>query len=50
MSCNCQEVAEKGKKAVENSLKIPFAAHESEMARQTITIKKKRYRRIKKKR
>ena len=33
MSCNCQEVAEKGKKAVENSLKIPFAAHESAMAR-----------------
>lgn len=33
MSCNCQEVAEKGEKAVENSLKIPFAAHESAMAR-----------------
>ena len=33
MSCNCQEVAEKGKKDIENSLKIPFAAHESAMAR-----------------
>lgn len=33
MSCSCQEVAEKGKKDIENSLKIPFAAHESAMAR-----------------
>ena len=33
MSCNCQEVAEKGKRDIENSLKIPFAAHESAMAR-----------------
>ena len=33
MNCNCQEVAEKGKKDIENSLKIPFAAHESAMAR-----------------
>ena len=33
MSCNCQEVAEKGKKDIENSLKIPFVAHESAMAR-----------------
>lgn len=40
MSCNCQEVAEKGKKAVENSLKIPFAAHESAMARAERVIKR----------
>ena len=33
MNCNCQEVDEKGKKDIENSLKIPFAAHESVMAR-----------------
>lgn len=33
MNCNCQEVAEKGKRDIENSLKIPFAAHESAMAR-----------------
>ena len=33
MSCNCQEVSEKGKKDLENSLKIPFAVHESAMAR-----------------
>lgn len=33
MNCNCQEVAEKGKKDIENSLKIHFAAHESAMAR-----------------
>ena len=33
MNCNCQEVAEKGKKDIENSLKIPFAAHKSAMAR-----------------
>ena len=39
MSCNCQEVAEKGKKDVENSLKIPFAAHESAMARSERHIK-----------
>ena len=32
MSCNCQEVAEKGKKDIENSLKIPFAVYESVMA------------------
>lgn len=32
MSCNCQEVAEKGKKDVESSLKIPFAVYESAMA------------------
>lgn len=32
MSCNCQEVAEKGKKDIENSLKIPFAVYESAMA------------------
>ena len=40
MSCNCQEVAEKGKKDVENSLKIPFAAHESAMARAERVIKR----------
>lgn len=39
MSCNCQEVAEKGKKDIENSLKIPFAAHESAMARAERHIK-----------
>ena len=33
MSCKCQEVAEKGKKDIENSLKIPFAVHESAMIR-----------------
>ena len=33
MNCNCQEVAEKGKKDIENSLKIPFEAHESARAR-----------------
>ena len=33
MSCNCQEVAEKEKKDIENSLKIPFAVHESAMSR-----------------
>ena len=32
MSCNCQEVAEKGKKDIENSLQIPFAVYESAMA------------------
>lgn len=40
MSCNCQEVAEKGKNDVENSLKIPFAAHESAMARAERVIKR----------
>ena len=40
MSCNCQEVAEKGKKDIENSLKIPFAAHESAMARAERIIKR----------
>ena len=39
MSCNCQEVAEKGKKDIENSLKIPFAAHESAMSRAERHIK-----------
>ena len=33
MSCNCQEVAEKGKKDIESSLQIPFAVYESAMAR-----------------
>ena len=33
MSCNCQEVAERGKLEVEKSLTIPFVAHESAMAR-----------------
>ena len=39
MSCNCQEVAEKGKKDIENSLKIPFAVYESAMARAERHIK-----------
>ena len=39
MSCNCQEVAEKGKKDIENSLQIPFAAHKSAMARTERHIK-----------
>lgn len=39
MSCNCQEVAEKGKKDIENSLTIPFAAHESAMGREERHIK-----------
>lgn len=39
MSCNCQEVAEKGKKDIENSLTIPFAAHESAMGREEQHIK-----------
>ena len=39
MSCNCQEVAEKGKKDIENSLQIPFAAHKSAMARAERHIK-----------
>ena len=33
MNCKCQEIAEKGKKDVENSLTIPFAVHESAMVR-----------------
>ena len=40
MSCSCQEVAEKGKKDIENSLKIPFAAHESAMSRAERVIKR----------
>lgn len=39
MSCKCQEVAEKGKKDVENSLTIPFAVHESAMGRAERHIK-----------
>ena len=39
MSCKCQEVAEKGKKDIENSLKIPFAVHESAMVRAEHHIK-----------
>lgn len=33
MSCNCGEIAKKGKLEVEKSLTIPFVAHESEMSR-----------------
>ena len=33
MNCKCQEIAEKGKKDIENSLTIPFAVHESATAR-----------------
>ena len=33
MNCKCQEIAEKGKKDIENSLTIPFAVHESAMSR-----------------
>lgn len=40
MSCNCQEIAEKGKKKVEESLKIPFVAHESEVSRLERIIKR----------
>ena len=40
MSCKCQEVAEKGKKDIENSLKIPFAVHESAMVRAERVIKR----------
>lgn len=40
MSCNCQEVAEKGKQEVEKSLKIPFVAHESEVTRLEKIIKR----------
>ena len=39
MSCKCQEVAEKGKKDIENSLTIPFAVHESAMVRAERHIK-----------
>lgn len=39
MNCKCQEIAEKGKKDVENSLKIPFAVHESAMGRAERHIK-----------
>ena len=39
MSCNCQEVAEKGKKDIENSLTIPFAAYESAMGSAERNIK-----------
>lgn len=39
MNCKCQEIAEKGKKDVENSLTIPFAAHESAMGREERHIK-----------
>ena len=40
MSCKCQEVAEKGKKDIENSLTIPFAVHESTVARMERIIKR----------
>ena len=36
MNCKCQEIAEKGKKDIENSLTIPFAVHESATARASI--------------
>ena len=39
MNCKCQEIAEKGKKDIENSLTIPFAAHESAMGREELHIK-----------
>ena len=39
MNCKCQEIAEKGKKDVENSLTIPFAVHESAMVRAERHIK-----------
>ena len=39
MNCKCQEIAEKGKKDIENSLTIPFAAHESAMGREERHIK-----------
>ena len=39
MNCKCQEIAEKGKKDIENSLKIPFAVHESAMGRAERHIK-----------
>ena len=39
MNCKCQEIAEKGKKDIENSLTIPFAAHESAMGRAERHIK-----------
>lgn len=40
MNCKCQEIAEKGKKDIENSLTIPFAAHESAMGRAERVIKR----------
>ena len=40
MSCKCQEIAEKGKKDVENSLTIPFAVHESATTRAERVIKR----------
>ena len=39
MSCKCQEIAEKGKKDIENSLKIPFDVHGSAMVRAERHIK-----------
>lgn len=39
MNCKCQEIAEKRKKDIENSLTIPFAAHESAMGRAERHIK-----------
>ena len=39
MNCKCQEIAEKGKKDVENSLTIPFVVHESATARAERHIK-----------
>ena len=39
MNCKCQEIAEKGKKDIENSLTIPFEAHESAMGREERHIK-----------
>ena len=40
MNCKCQEIAEKGKKDIENSLTIPFAVHESAMSRAERVIKR----------
>ena len=40
MNCKCQEIAEKGKKDIENSLTIPFAAYESAMGRAERVIKR----------
>lgn len=40
MNCKCQEIAEKGKKDIENSLTIPFAVHESAMGRAERVIKR----------
>ena len=39
MNCKCQEISEKGKKDIENSLTIHFAAHESAMGREELHIK-----------